>query len=75
MNDDRRSATWIVRDRVKWLPAYVYEASGEKELDDFVKHDIQVESNFVDGRQIAWTFIRQICGSQVFEEYGRRIVL
>ena len=70
MNDDRPSYL-EARDRVKWLPAYVYEASGEKELDDFVKHDILVECNFVDAEQIAWP--SYVKAEQVFEEFGRRM--
>ena len=36
------------RDRVQWLPAFVFLTSGDKNEDDLTKHDILVECNFVE---------------------------
>ena len=51
---ENRAGYADARDRVQWLPAYVYTASGDQKRDELVKHDILVECNFVDQRQIAW---------------------
>gem|GEM_PF-4117335 len=43
-----------VRDRVKWIPAYVYSPSGEPEYDNKVKHNVLTELNFKEKDHIPW---------------------
>ena len=71
MKDDR--AGYVdARDRVQWLPAYVYTASGDQEHDELVKHDILVECNFVEPEQISWP--AYVKAEQIYNQYLRRMV-
>ena len=59
------------RDRVQWLPAFVFLTSGDKNEDDLTKHDILVECNFVEPEQIAWP--AYVKAEQVYVQYQRRM--
>ena len=61
------------RDRVQWLPAFVFIASGDKLENERIKHDILVECNFVDPEQIAWP--AYVKAEQVYNQYKRRMAL
>ena len=70
MMEDR--PTYVdARERVQWLPAYVFTASGDNTYDATIKHNILVECNFVDPEQIAWP--AYVKAEQVFNEYKRRM--
>ena len=43
-----------VRDRVKWIPAYIYSPSGDPEYDNKVKHNVLTELNFKEKDHIPW---------------------
>ncbi len=59
------------RDRVQWLPAYVFVPTGDAQEDARVKHDILVECNFADPEQITWpAYVR---AEQVYNEFKRRM--
>jgi len=60
-----------VRQRVQWLPAYVFMPTGDAQEDERVKHDILVESNFVDPEQISWP--AYVKAEQVYIEFKRRM--
>ena len=70
MKEDRASYV-DARDRIQWLPAYVFIASEDKRQDDPIKHDILVECNFVDPEQIAWP--AYVKAEQVYNQYHRRM--
>ena len=70
MKEDRASYV-DARDRVQWLPAYVFIASGDNCQDDLIKHDILVECNFVDPEQIAWP--AYVKAEQVYNQYQQRV--
>ncbi len=59
------------RQRVQWLPAYVFIPTGDEEEDGHVKHDILVECNFVDPEQIPWP--AYVKAEQVYIEFNRRM--
>ena len=59
------------RDRVQWIPAYVFIASGDNKEDAANKHDILVECNFVDAEQIAWP--AYVKAEQVYNQYLRQM--
>ena len=58
------------RQRVQWLPAYVFIPTGEED-DRHVKHDILVECNFVDPEQIPWP--AYVKAEQVYIEFNQRM--
>ena len=70
MNEDREGYV-DARDRVQWLPAFVFLTSGDKGEDDLTKHDILVECNFVEPEQIAWP--AYVKAEQVYIQYKRRM--
>lgn len=59
------------RDRVQWLPAFVFIASGDNREDALTKHDILVECNFVEPEQIAWP--AYVKAEQVYIQFKRRM--
>ena len=42
------------RDRVRWIPAYIYSPSGNPEYDERVKHNVLTELNFKEKDHIPW---------------------
>lgn len=59
------------RERVKWLPAYIFHSTGNPAEDQLIKHDILVECNFVDAEQIAWpNFVK---AEQINMEYRKKM--
>ena len=71
MKEDRERYV-DARDRVQWLPAFVFLASRDKNQDELTKHDILVECNFVEPEQIAWP--AYVKAEQVYNQYQRRMV-
>ena len=69
-NEDREGYV-DARDRVQWLPAFVFLTSGDKGEDDLTKHDILVECNFVEPEQIAWP--AYVKAEQVYIQFKRRM--
>ena len=59
------------RDRVQWMPAFVFFTSGDKSEDERIKHDILVECNFVEPEQIAWP--AYVKAEQVYLQYKHRM--
>ena len=59
------------RERVQWLPAYVFMSTGDTDEDDKVKHDILVECNFVNPEQIPWP--AYVKAEQVYLEFKNRM--
>ena len=70
MKEDREGYV-DARDRVQWVPAFVFLTSGDKNEDDLTKHDIMVECNFVEPEQIAWP--AYVKAEQVYVQYKRRM--
>ena len=68
---EERAGYVDARDRVQWLPAYVYTASGDQKHDELVKHDILVECNFVEPEQISWP--AYVKAEQIYNQYLRRM--
>ena len=58
------------RERVQWLPAYVFMPTGNVKEDNRVKHDILVECNFVESEQISWP--AYVKAEQVYNEFQKR---
>lgn len=59
------------RERVQWLPAYVFLSTGDPAKDQLTKHDILVECNFVDPEQIAWP--SYVKAEQIYTQYQKRM--
>ena len=59
------------RERIQWLPAYVFVPTGDAEEDSKVKHDILVECNFVNPEQIPWP--AYVKAEQVYLEFMKRM--
>ena len=59
------------RDRVQWLPAYVFIASGDESHDKLVMRDILVECNFVDPEQSPWP--AYVKAEQIHSQYEQRM--
>ena len=72
MKEDREGYV-DARDRVQWLPAFVFLSSGGQSEDDLTKHDILVECNFVEPEQIAWP--AYVKAEQVYIQFKRRTAI
>jgi hypothetical protein len=59
------------RERIQWLPAYVFLSTGDPTEDKLIRHDILVECNFVDPEQIAWP--SYVKAEQIYNEYQKRM--
>lgn len=64
MRDEEFRAT---RKSAQWVPAYIYEASGDPEVDQQTKHRILTELNFVEKDHIPWP--SYVKASEVHQSY------
>lgn len=63
----RSEAYQNARKQGQWLPAYVYEASGDPELDKETEHKILTELNFIEKDHIPWP--SYVKASEVHQSY------
>jgi hypothetical protein len=61
------------RERTQWLPAYIFQSTGDREEDQLTKHDILVECNFVNPEQIPWP--SYVKAEQIHNEYQKRMTI
>jgi hypothetical protein len=73
MNEDRFADC---RQRAQWIPCYIYQTSGDPEIDADVRKKIITEHNFVEKDQITWpNYVRAAETVEKYENLLRGIEL
>jgi hypothetical protein len=55
------------RERAQWVPALIYEPSGDPQFDERVKHSVITELNFVEKDHIPWP--AYVKAEKIYDEY------